>query len=73
MKDNTKNITNGMGILGWLFLVLFVLKINPGGHLDSPIADLSWWWVTAPLWLPAAIVLVSIAVIGISYAIVKKD
>ena len=65
-KETVKNVSNGMGVLGWLFIVLFVLKLNPGGHLDSPVQDLSWWWVTAPLWGPLALVLAILAVVGIS-------
>ena len=72
-KDNVKNVTNGMGVLGWLFIVLFILKVNPGGHLTSPVVDLSWWWVTAPLWVPLAVILVIFMVAGIIYAAVNKD
>lgn len=55
-----------MGLLAWIFIILFVLKLNPGGHLDSPVQDLSWWWVTAPLWgLPVVLVVVAgIALLG---------
>lgn len=41
-----KNSTH-LGVLHWMFLILFTLKV---GQWDTPIADLSWWWVTAPVW-----------------------
>jgi hypothetical protein len=34
-----------MGLSGWITLVLFILWINPGGHLDSPVDDWAWWQV----------------------------
>lgn len=35
-----------MGVLEILFLIFLVLKLIGG----NPVADWSWWWVTAPLW-----------------------
>lgn len=53
MNDDNKTVyRGGVGIFGWLFLILFVLKLNPGGNFTTPVADWSWWWVTAPLWAP---------------------
>jgi len=43
--------SGGIGLGGVLFVVFLVLKLT--GYIDW-----SWWWVTAPLWLPVAIVLV---------------
>jgi hypothetical protein len=40
-------------ILTILFVVFLVLKLT--GNIDW-----SWWWVTSPLWLPVAILLVVI-------------
>jgi hypothetical protein len=40
--------------LGWImFFVLLTLKL--GTHHGDPILDISWWWVTAPLWIPLII------------------
>lgn len=65
MKD--REVASQITILGWTFIILLVLKLNPGGYLATPIAEMSWWWVTAPLWLPYAILFVVAAVcIGIS-------
>ena len=38
-----------------LFLVFLVLKL-------TKVIDWSWWWVTAPLWGPLALVLVVLAI-----------
>lgn len=51
---------NGIGIGTVLFIVFLVLKL-------TEVIDWSWWWVTAPLWIPAAI----IAVIGLPVLIAK--
>lgn len=42
---------NRIGIGTTLFLIFLVLK------LTSTI-DWSWWWVTAPLWIPVGIVII---------------
>ena len=39
----------GIGLSGLTFLVFLVLKL-------CKVIDWSWWWVTAPLWIPVAIV-----------------
>lgn len=44
----------GMGMV--LFLIFMVLKL-------TDLIDWSWWWVTAPLWIPTGLML-GIAVIG---------
>ena len=49
----------GIGFSGILFVVFLILKLT--GYIDW-----SWWWVTAPLWIPfaiAAIFLVFTAVV----------
>lgn len=43
----------GGGIWGILFLIMFVMKTMGLGA----VANWSWWWVTAPIWGPFAIVL----------------
>jgi len=45
-----KNHSNGIGLGTVLFLIFLVLKLTD--HIDW-----SWWWVTAPLWIPPALVL----------------
>jgi hypothetical protein len=45
-------------ILTILFVVFLVLKLT--GEINW-----SWWWVTSPLWLPAAAILVVVNVLAI--------
>lgn len=33
-----------LGLLEWVFLVFFVLKLV--GEIDW-----SWWWITCPIWI----------------------
>ena len=51
-----------------IFLVFLILKL-------CKVIEWSWWWVTAPLWIPLGIViviiLVGLAIAGVS-AIVEK-
>ena len=47
-KNNTKGI--GLGIFDVVGVVFIILKL-------CKIIDWSWWWVTAPFWLPAIIVI----------------
>jgi hypothetical protein len=61
-----KNSSNGVGLGTVLFLIFLILKL-------TNTIDWSWWWVTAPLWIPAALLLIIFAVLGIvSYKNLKK-
>lgn len=42
---------SGIGLSGLLFVIFMVLKL-------TDLVDWSWWWVTAPLWIPVALGLV---------------
>lgn len=49
--SRTQRTSGGIGFLGVFFLVLFTLKVT------GPLADVSWWFITAPIWgVPALIV-----------------
>lgn len=50
MTENNQSHSSGIGFCGALFLLFLGLKLGK-------VIDWSWWWVTAPLWGPAAIVL----------------
>jgi hypothetical protein len=53
-NNKTPNISYiNSSILIILFIVFLTLKLT--GNIDW-----SWWWVTSPLWLPVAILLVII-------------
>lgn len=43
---------------GALFITLMVLKL-------TKVIDWSWWWITAPLWGSAALVLAFAVLVGI--------
>lgn len=52
MSDNNSNSSaGGIGILGLVFIVFLVLKL-------CHVIDWSWWWITAPLWIPLALIAV---------------
>ena len=55
MTDN--NTSNGIGVGTTLFIVFLILKL-------TNTIDWSWWWVTSPLWLPLALGIVILGVVG---------
>ena len=46
----------GTSFLNLLFLVFLVLKL-------TNVITWSWWWVTAPLWIPVALVVVCLVIV----------
>jgi len=50
--DNTKTSSSGLGIGSIVFLVFLTLKLVG----IEPVASWSWWWVTAPLWISALLI-----------------
>ena len=65
MSENNSNSTgNGIGLGGVLFTVFLTLKL-------CGVISWSWWWVTAPLWGPLAIVGIVLLVSLIVLAILK--
>lgn len=57
MADNSSS-SGGIGVCSATFIVFLVLKLTQQ-------IDWSWWWVTSPLWIPAALVLSILGIIGI--------
>ena len=53
-----KNASSGIGISGVLFIVFLVLKL-------TETIDWSWWWVTAPLWIPWGLLLIVSIIIAV--------
>jgi len=45
------NTSNGIGFGTVLFLIFMTLKL-------AKFIDWSWWWVTSPLWIPLALILI---------------
>lgn len=59
MGTQPTQAAGGIGFGGLLFLVFLVLKL-------TDVIDWSWWWVTAPLWIPVAIVLAGVACLSVA-------
>jgi hypothetical protein len=58
---NNKNVNGaaggGISLSSLTFLVFLVLKL-------CNVIDWSWWWVTAPLWIPfVAVIAIFVAVV----------
>lgn len=65
MSSSTKtNVTVQFPVLFFLFLTFMVLKL-------TDVIDWSWWWVTAPLWIPFAIIAALFAIAGTLFGIGK--
>jgi hypothetical protein len=56
MSDNK---SNGLGLGTILFLIFMSLKL-------ANLITWSWWWVTAPIWIPFASVMV-LVIIALMY------
>lgn len=52
------NTSNGLSLGTVLFMVFLILKLT--GTIDW-----SWWWVTSPLWIPLALVVVVMGIMGL--------
>ena len=48
-KDLTTTSSGGVSICTVLFLIFLILKL-------CGVITWSWWWVTAPLWIPFVLV-----------------
>lgn len=60
--------TSGLGLGAVLFIVFLVLKL-------TDVIDWSWWWVTSPLWISAAlfIIIMSLFIILMAAAAVMEN
>jgi len=58
----------GSSLIPAVFLVFLVLKLAEIGK----VATWSWWWVTAPLWVPVAVVVVILMVLVVMYMMVNR-
>ena len=61
-NNNEVNVSIGGGFSGLLFIAFLILKL-------CNIITWSWWWVTAPLWMPVAFVIVVLIIYIIVLAI----
>ena len=60
--SDTPSRTSGIGTTTVLFIVFLVLKL-------TETIDWSWWWVTAPVWIPIAFVLALLLIVGLVLSI----
>lgn len=58
MSKNNQSYSSGIGFTGALFLVFLILKL-------INIITWSWWWITAPLWVPFVLVMIFIVIFGL--------
>ncbi len=61
MTTSSSNSSGGVGFFSLLFIVFLVLKL-------TEVIGWSWWWVTAPLWGPVALVVVCVTALVILMA-----
>lgn len=57
--------TGGISLGIVLFIVFLILKL-------CNVIDWSWWWVTAPLWIPTGLALIIIIICGIIMACIGR-
>jgi len=62
MSENVQVQGGGIGLGGVLFVVFLVLKL-------IGVITWSWWWVTAPLWIPFVIIIAVVIVVAIGAGI----
>ena len=51
MSESNNNSGGGIGLCSATFLVFLVLQL-------CGVIEWSWWWVTAPLWIPVGLAIV---------------
>ena len=49
-------------LLGLAFIVLKLCKV----------IGWSWWWVTAPFWIPASLAILALLIVGVCYVIIES-
>lgn len=54
-----------MGLLGIIFIVLKIVKIEP-------VSDWSWLWVLSPFWIPICLVISIWIIVGIIFLILNR-
>ena len=55
----------GSNLPSVLFIVFLILKL-------TNTISWSWWWVTAPLWIPVALAMVMGVVVGVGLTLFPK-
>ena len=66
MKENKTTVSGGVGVLGLLGVAFVVLKL-------CKVINWSWWWVTAPFWIPFGVIMLLVVLVGIIAAFTKDE
>ena len=64
-NQNEKQASGSIGITTILFVVFLVLKL-------TGVISWSWWWVTAPLWMPICFGLIVVIIFIVARVIIRK-
>lgn len=64
MANNSTGGSGGIGFTSLLAIAFIVLKL-------THVIAWPWWWVLAPIWIPVAIAIVVLLVIG-ACILIKK-
>jgi hypothetical protein len=67
MADQKVSYNGGIGLFGFMFLILFALKLGIG---ETVVMGWSWWWITAPLWAPVSFLIVVLLAGAVCAAVV---
>ncbi len=62
MSESTSSSGGGIGFCGLLTILFIGLKL-------TDYIDWSWFWILSPLWIPLALVLAILAVVGVVFGI----
>ena len=54
----TETPSGGTSVLTVLFIIFVVLKLTKN-------ITWSWWWVTSPIWIPLALVIVILGIVAL--------
>ena len=65
MENKETVAGGGIGMCGILFVVFLILKL-------CNVISWSWWWVSAPLWIPAAIGILALVIALIVMLIISN-
>lgn len=66
MENKNTTASGGVGVCGLLGVAFIVLKL-------CKVINWSWWWVTAPFWIPIGIGVLLIIVGGMLLAFTKDE
>lgn len=66
MEKNKTTVSGGVSVLGLLGVAFVVLKL-------CKVINWSWWWVTAPFWIPFGVIMLLVVLVGIIAAFTKDE